>query len=72
MAHRYPIGTEFMTRGKAPKRCVVVDLLTTTNSKHEVVRERYVAAHQFLGQQVVDVDVCDATIAIGISLLPKT
>lgn len=67
MAHRFPIGTRFTTRGKAPRESVVVDQLTTTNSKGEVVRESYVTSHEFCGQQILGHDVCDTAIARGIS-----
>lgn len=45
MSHRFQIGTKFMTRGKHPVQCTVIDHLTTTNSAGVVVRERYVATH---------------------------
>lgn len=70
MAHTYPIGTVFKTRGKHPLTCTVVDHLTTTNSKGEVVRERYVATHQFCGQTVEDQDVVAVTIARGLVSMP--
>ncbi len=59
----YPIGTQFQTRGKAPRTCTVIDILKTYNSKGELVTTRYVATHEFCGQQVVDRDVVAATIA---------
>jgi hypothetical protein len=70
MAHLYPIGTVFMTRGKHPRTCTVVDQLTTKNSKGEVVSERYVAAHEFCGQKVHDNDVVAVTIARGLVSMP--
>ena len=51
---QWPIGTKFRplgTRYKDPIE-VVVDIYTTTNSKGEVVRTRYIAEHEFCGQQV--------------------
>jgi hypothetical protein len=68
--HRFPIGTQFAVR-RGPKRtdiCTVTDHLTTTNSRGEVVRERYMATHPFCGQTITDDDVVDPTIARG--LLP--
>ena len=62
---RFPIGTKFASRGKHPRVCTVVDYLTTTNSLGEVVRVRYVATHEFMGQTISDNDVCETTIAIG-------
>lgn len=65
--HGYPIGTTFETRqGKITRLCTVVDLLTTTNAKGEVVKLRYVATHPFLGQLVADFDVNEVTIARGL------
>lgn len=63
---KYPIGTKFKTRGKAPRVCTVVDYHTTTNLAGEVVKERYVATHEFMGQIVTDYDVCAVTIARGL------
>lgn len=68
MAHRFPIGTQYRTSGKHPDTCTVVDQLTTRNAAGEVVRERYVSTHEFLGQVITDHDVVDTTIARG--LLP--
>lgn len=62
----YAIGTKFMTRGKAPRECTIVDIHTTTNSAGEVVKVRHVATHAFLGQTITDYDVCDVTIARGL------
>lgn len=67
--HRFPIGTQYTTRGKHPQVCTVVDQLTTTNSKGDVVRTFYVTEHQFCGQSVRNYDVVDPTIAMG--LLPE-
>lgn len=64
--HRFPIGTQYMTRGKHPVLCTVVDQLTTTNSRGEVVRATYVTSHQFCGQTVTETDVVDTTIARGL------
>jgi hypothetical protein len=63
---KYPIGTKFKTRGKAPRECVVVDYLTTTNMQGDIVKQRYVAQHTFLGQTVTDYDVVETTIARGL------
>jgi hypothetical protein len=66
---RFPIGTQFLTRGKNPKLCQVVDILYTFNHAGQQVALRYVASHQFMGQIVTDANVVDATIAIGIQTL---
>ena len=68
--HRYPIGTKYKSRGKHPRTCTVVDQLTTTNSKGEIVNIRYVSQHEFVGQIVTDSNVCDTTIARGIINTP--
>lgn len=62
--HRFPIGTTYKPVGR-DYTCTVTDHLTTTNSKGEIVDERYISTHQFLGQSVEDWDVVDATIARG-------
>lgn len=63
---RFPIGTRFMSRGKVKRECRVIDILKTYNAANELVEVRYVAAHEFCGQQVVDRHVCGANIAIGL------
>ena len=68
--HRWPIGTQYLGRnGKVKRLCTVVDQLTLTNSKGEVLRRSYITAHEFCGQQVTEHDVPDATIAKGVWLL---
>lgn len=62
---RFAIGTRYLTRGKAPRLCTVTDVLRTYNSANELVRLRYVATHEFMGQTMTDGDVCDAAIAMG-------
>jgi hypothetical protein len=65
--HRFPIGTQYKTIGKHPLLCTVVDHLTTTNSKGEIVAERYVTTHEFCGQPVAEFNVVDTTIARGLT-----
>lgn len=60
---RFEIGTDFYNAKR--QRCTVVDILRTYNWKDELVAVRYVAAHQFCGQTVIDRDVLDITIAKG-------
>jgi hypothetical protein len=62
---RFQIGQQFKTRGKHPRICTVRDILKTYNSKGEMVKVRYVATHDFMGQDVTDWDVIETTIAIG-------
>lgn len=67
---KYPIGTKFKTRGKAPRLCTVIDILRTYNHAGELVSIRYVATHDFLGQKVIDLDVPETTISMGIVVDP--
>lgn len=59
------IGVVYKTRHKRPKVCTVVDKLETYNTKGELVKTRYVAEHDFLGQTVIDNDVARSTILMG-------
>lgn len=63
---KFPVGTEFVTRGKCPRQCRVVDVLRTYNLAGELVKTRYVATHKFCGQTVTDNDVPETTIARGL------
>jgi hypothetical protein len=63
---KYAVGTKFIPTGKIKRICTVVDMLTTYSLTGEIVKIRYVAAHDFCGQQVLDFDVCAATIAMGL------
>lgn len=63
---KYAIGTKFTTRHKIPKLCTVVDILKTYNNAGELVKIRYVASHEIAGQTILDKDVVDTTIAMGI------
>lgn len=63
---RYSIGTTYKTRGKNSKICTVVDILKTYNSKNELVQIRYISTHEFLGQLVINRDIPETTIAMGL------
>ena len=54
MQAQYKIGTKYRPVRKHTYDCVVTDVLTTTNSKGEIVKIRYVAEHEFCGQVVTD------------------
>lgn len=57
------IGTRFIRRNSKRKDIeTVVDILTTTNLKGEIVSVRYVATHEFMGQIVTDSDIVKTTI----------
>ncbi|WOB06508.1 hypothetical protein [Piscinibacter gummiphilus] len=68
----YPIGTKFARRVSAKRTdvCTVVDIHRTYNNAGELVKTRYVATHEFLGQVVTDHDVVAVTIARN--LIEKT
>ena len=63
------IGAQYMTKGKNPRLCTVVDKLTTTRSDGTIHNTRYVATHEFLGQTVYDYDVVRTTIVMGFDAL---
>lgn len=65
-APRFAIGDQYKTRGKHQRICTIVDILRTYNAADELVRIRYVATHNFMGQEIMDSDVCDATVAMGL------
>lgn len=58
---RFAIGTVYTNR--RGQECTVVDVLKTFNSAGQLVKVRYVAEHQIMGQSVSDSDVNEATIA---------
>ena len=60
---RFAIGQQFKRPGKHAKVETVIDILRTYNFAGELVRIRYVAQHDFMGQMITDYDVVDATIA---------
>ena len=62
---RFPVGTEFKTRGKHPPLCTVVDYLETRNLAGKLVRREYVEEHEFCGQTVRST-VPEATVAMGL------
>lgn len=66
-AATFEIGTRFVPRGRKEKvEFTVIDILRTYNNAGELVRTRYVATRQLLGQTVTDHDVCATTIALGL------
>jgi hypothetical protein len=62
---RFPIGTQYKPIGKSGRRSTVSDVHRTYNSDGELVRLRYVATSQLMGQTLTEYDICDATIARG-------
>jgi L,D-peptidoglycan transpeptidase YkuD (ErfK/YbiS/YcfS/YnhG family) len=59
----YAIGTKFLSGGKHKRECIVTDILKTYNSAGDLVKTRYQASHEFMGQIVTDYDVVAITIA---------
>lgn len=62
----FAIGTKFKAGGKVKRLCTVVDIHRTYNSKNELVKVRYVATHDFMGQTITDRDVVATTIKRGL------
>lgn len=62
----FGVGTKYKTRGKHPRVCTVIDILKTYNMAGEMVSLRYVSQHEFAGQVVIDRDVVETTIAMGL------
>jgi hypothetical protein len=56
----------YKSRGKSPRVCTVTDILTTYNSKGELVKTRYVSTHEFMGQTVTEYDVPASAISMGL------
>lgn len=63
---RFGIGTRYQTRGKEPRICEVTDIYRTYNAAGEMVKVRYQAKHNFMGQTITENDVVETTIAMGI------
>lgn len=62
---RFKIGQQYMGRGSQPKLHTVTDIYKTYNSNGELVKIRYAASCNFMGQTLVNHDVVDTTIAMG-------
>lgn len=58
---RFQIGHKYMGRNK--RECTVTDIHKTYNVAGDLVRLRYVATHQFMGQVMTEVDILETTIA---------
>ena len=66
MEAKFSIGQQYLTRGKHPRLCTIIDILKTYNARNECVKLRYVATHEFLGQTLTNSDVCETTVAMGL------
>lgn len=64
---KFPIGTEYNGRGELKDRCYrVVDYWTTRDMAGNIMREKYIVTHVFLGQEIAE-EVCETTVARGIA-----
>jgi hypothetical protein len=61
----FPIGTSFITRGKNPRLCTVVDILKTYNYEGDHVQTCYIVTYELAGRVRYDYNVRAATIAMG-------
>ncbi len=69
---KYPIGTQYLPKGrKNAKVCTITECFKTFDSKGNLVRVFYQSKHDFLGQAVINNDVCETTIARGIENLKE-
>lgn len=71
---RFPVGTKFATRSRDAGVHIlhtVTNFHTTRNLAGEIVRARYVATHQFMGQDVEVTDIPQLTVAIGVDTFEK-
>lgn len=65
--HKFLPGTTFIPVGRKDRGIhTVMDVLTTTDLKGDVVQVRYVATHQLMGQPVTDRNVVEPTILRGL------
>jgi hypothetical protein len=62
---KYSIGTQFKSRGKHPRLYTVIDIHRTYNAAGEMVKLRYVATFELMGQKVTDYDVVETSISMG-------
>ena len=65
---RYQIGQQFVRYSSKRKDIeTIIDIhVTTSTLTGEVVKVRYAASHDFMGQSLVDYDICESTIARSI------
>lgn len=61
----FPIGHKYMSLGKHPRECIVIDVHFTYNTKDELVNVVYVACHEFMGQTVNNYNVPKVSIQRG-------
>ena len=66
---KFQVGTKWLSGGKVPHLCTVIDFLVTRNLSGEVVREDYLSQHDLIGP-VLHTD-CAVTIARGVARLTE-
>jgi hypothetical protein len=67
---KYHQGTKFIRRGDKQRRiCTVIDYHTTRNLSGDIVKQRYVAGYEILGNIYTDSDITETTISRG-EILP--
>jgi len=67
----HTVGTQYLSHGKYPNLCTISDILTTYNSKGELVSTRYEATHVFLGAIVSETNIVAPTVAKGVYRLAE-
>ena len=68
---RFQVGTEYLSSGKHPHLCKVLNFITCTNLAGNIVKTYYETEHEFCGQRVTESDVCETTIARGVFRLEE-
>lgn len=69
---KFQIGMQYMTRGRYPHKCTVIDIHRTYDSTGALIKVRYVTTHEFMGQSVTDYDVPEVSIAMGEIKMPES
>lgn len=72
MPQRFEVGTQYLSAGKHPVLCTVVNYITCTNLAGNIVKTYYETSHDFCGQRVVETNVCETTIARGVWRLEES
>lgn len=65
------IGTKFLSHGKHPRACTVMEIYTVYDSQDQHVSTYYKAGHEFLGQVVTENELCAVTIQRGVARLDE-
>ena len=63
---KYGVGTNFIRKsGKRKNKQVetITDVYRTYNNANELIKIRYVATHEFIGNTITDYDVLETTIS---------